>query len=541
MTNEAIADALKLTSQLMELHGENPFKVKALGSAAYRLDKTGIALEGKTVAELEAIEGIGKSIAGKIFELQQTGTLKELSVLLEKTPAGVIDMLGIKGIGPKKVAQLWKELGVESPGELLYACNENRLVDLKGFGQKTQLSVQQAIEFSMQCLGKFHYYAVEDTALRLVEFLEKQTGTELVSLTGHIRRRSLIIEEIEVVVAAPEEKISLEKFENPYQVALNVITCEPTEFAGVLFTTSASQQHMEQLKTLPQQPATLLSSEEEIYKAYGLAYIEPELREGCGEILLAQQNKLPKLIEETDLRGILHNHSKWSDGINTVEEMALRCQSLGKEYFGICDHSQTAVYAGGLKPDRVLAQQQEIDALNAKLAPFRIFKGIESDILYDGSLDYTSEILATFDFVVASVHSGLKMDLEKATARLIRAIENPFTTILGHPTGRLLLSRSGYPIDHKKVIDACAANGVAIELNAHPYRLDIDWHWIPYCMEKGVPVSINPDAHDTESLLDIRWGTLAARKGMLTKENCLNAKNLAEITEWFRKKNPKLN
>lgn len=540
MTNEAIADALKLTSQLMELHGENPFKVKALGSAAYRLDKTGISLEGKTVAELEAIEGIGKSIAGKINELQLTGTLKELSTLLEKTPPGVVELLAIKGIGPKKVAQLWKELGVESPGELLYACNENRLVDLKGFGQKTQASVQQAIEFSMQCLGKFHYYVVEETAQRLVGFLKKQAGTELVELTGHVRRRSLIIEEIEVVVAAPEATISLDTFDNPHQVALQVITCKPEEFAEVLFRTTAAPQHLEQLKTLPQQPSALLSSEEEIYKAHGLAYIEPELREGRGEILLAQQDKLPKLIEETDLRGILHNHSKWSDGINTVEEMALRCQSLDKEYFGICDHSQSAFYANGLKPDRVLAQQQEIDALNAKLAPFRIFKGIESDILHDGSLDYPAEILSTFDFIVASVHSGLKMDKEKATARLIKAIENPFTSILGHPTGRLLLSRSGYPIDHRKVIDACAANGVAIELNAHPYRLDIDWTWIPYCTEKGVPVSINPDAHDTESLPDIHWGTLAARKGMLTKENCLNAKNLSEITGWFRKKNPNI-
>lgn len=532
MTTEAIADALKLTGQLMELHGENPFKVKALTNAAYRLDKTGIDLSGKTLEELEAVEGIGKGIAAKIYELQTTQTTKELSALLEKTPAGVIEMLGIKGIGPKKVAQLWKELGVESPGELLYACKENRLVDLKGFGAKTQDSVRKAIEFSMASQGKFHYATVEDTAFRLVEFVKEQTGSELVSLAGDIRRQSIIIDKIELVVAGDISKLDLEKFDNPYKVQVDLHHCEEDEFYEALFLHTGSKEHLKQLK-LMHKSGDDVSSEEAIYESYGLDYIEPELREGCGEILLAQHHQLPELIEESDLRGILHNHSKWSDGMNTVQEMAERCQSLGMEYFGLCDHSQSAFYASGLKPHEVLEQQKEIDALNEKMAPFRTFKGIESDILYDGSLDYEEDILKTFDFVVASVHSILKMDKEKATSRLLKAIENPYTRILGHPTGRLLLSREGYPIDHKKIIDACAANGVAIELNAHPYRLDIDWKWIPYCMEKEVLISINPDAHETEGLLDIRWGTIAARKGMLTKEFCLNAKTLNEFSEWL--------
>jgi DNA polymerase (family 10) len=229
----------------------------------------------------------------------------------------------------------------------------------------------------------------------------------------------------------------------------------------------------------------------------------------------------------------LHNHSTWSDGLNSIEEMARACIDGGYTYFGICDHSRSAGYAGGLSAERVLQQMEEIDALNAKLAPFRIFKGIESDILGDGSLDYEADILARFDMVVASVHSNLKMDEDKATERLIRAVENPYTTILGHPTGRLLLIRRGYPIDHRKVIDACAANGVAIEINAHPYRLDIDWRWLDYCMEKEVMISINPDAHEKSGIHDMQYGLLAARKGLLRRRFCLNALSCAEFEQYL--------
>jgi DNA polymerase (family 10) len=258
------------------------------------------------------------------------------------------------------------------------------------------------------------------------------------------------------------------------------------------------------------------------------------LREGLNEISLAKENKIPKLVELSDLKGILHNHSTYSDGLNTLKDMALHCKELGYEYLGMCDHSQSAFYANGLKADRVLEQQKEIDELNVKLAPFKIFKGIESDILNDGSLDYPVEVLKTFDFIVASVHSNLKMNEEKATARLLKAIENPFTTILGHPTGRLLLSRPGYPIDHKRIIDACAANKVIIELNAHPYRLDIDWRWIQYCLEKGVKISINPDAHEKSGYQDMYYGVCAARKGMLTKEMCFNAMGRVEMEQYFK-------
>lgn len=535
MTTEQICDALELTSKLMDLHGENPFKVKALASAAYRIGKSGVELEGKSLEELEQIEGIGKSIASKIHEFNTAGTSKELALLMEKTPSGVIEMLGIKGIGPKKVGQLWKQLEVESPGELMYACKENRLVELKGFGEKTQNSIMAAIEYMMSNKGWYQYATVEKYALSLVDFAMKQLDTDLVSLTGQVRRKAIVLNKIELLVAS--EELDITGFKNPLEIPIEVTSCEPFEFYTALFTTTASDSHLKQLEAANIKVKAGARSEEAIFEAANLAYIEPELREGNGEIMLAQQNKLPSLIEVTDLRGILHCHSTWSDGLNTLEQMASRCKEMGYEYFGICDHSKTAGYAGGLKEDRVLAQQKEADELNTKFGRgFRIFKGIESDILVNGSLDYEEDILKTFDFIVASVHSVLKMDKEKATKRLLTAIENPYTRILGHPTGRLLLSREGYPLDYKKIIDACAANNVVIELNAHPYRLDIDWTWIPYCMEKNVMISINPDSHEKEAMSDVKWGTIAARKGMLTKEYCLNAKSLQEFETWIKSK-----
>lgn len=537
MTTEAVADALELTAKLMELHGENPFKIKALSSAAYRLGKTNLDLANQSLAELETIEGIGKSIAGKIIELRESGTTKELTIWMEKTPTGVIELLDIKGIGPKKVGQLWKELNVESPGELLYACYENRLVDLKGFGKKTQEQVQKAIEFKLANQSKFHYASVEATALNLVDFLKQQLKTDQVALTGAIRRQCELVEKIELV-ALNGDTADLSSFANPHTIPIQIHPCSADTFIDILFTTSASAEHLMQLDQIqPTRPSKALS-EAAIYSAYGLAEIPVVLREGLNEIEWAKKKQLPQLIELTDLHGNLHNHSTWSDGMNSIQEMAMQAKQFGFNYFGICDHSQSAFYANGLKPERVLEQFKEVDALNKELSPegFRIFKGIESDITSDGSLDYEEELLKQFDFIVASVHSNLKMDLERATTRLIRAIENPYTRILGHPTGRLLLSREGYPIDHHKVIDACAANNVAIELNAHPWRLDIDWRWIPYCMEKNVLISINPDAHQKERLADVKWGILTARKGGLTKEACLNAKSLTEFENWLKNK-----
>ncbi|HEY0031100.1 MAG TPA: PHP domain-containing protein [Bacteroidia bacterium] len=534
MTTEEIAQALKLTAQLMELHEENPFKIKSIANAAYKLDKTDIDLQGKSLPELEQIEGIGKGIAAKINELQTSGNLKELLEMVARTPSGVVDMLKIKGIGPKKVGLLWRQLEIESTGELLYACNENRLIALKGFGEKTQEQVKKQVEFFQSNIGKFHYASVEKYALGLIEDLKKKYKTELISLTGEMRRKCEIITKVEILIAT-DAAPSMDALEIKAPIKIELITCSPDDFYVKLFETTGSDEH---LKQLPETAFEIknASSEQEIYNHCKLQYIEPELREGLNEVTLAKGNRIPRLIEVADLRGILHNHSTYSDGMNTLKEMAEYCKELGYEYLGMCDHSQSAFYAEGLKPDRVLQQHAEIDELNGELFPFKIFKGIESDILNDGSLDYAEEVLKSFDFIVASVHSNLKMTEEKATARLLKAIENPYTTILGHPTGRLLLSRPGYPIDHKKIIDACAANGVVIELNAHPYRLDIDWRWIQYCLECGVKISINPDAHEKSGYHDMNYGTYAARKGMLTKEMCFNTLSLMEIEDHFAKR-----
>jgi DNA polymerase (family 10) len=284
------------------------------------------------------------------------------------------------------------------------------------------------------------------------------------------------------------------------------------------------------------------ASEIEIFEQLNWPFIEPELREGTFEIEAAKTNTLPKLVQDSDLKGIFHNHSTYSDGENTLEEMAMYCKELGYQYLGISDHSKTATYAKGLYEDKIVTQHKEIDAFNAKFLQsdgqplFKIFKGIESDILGDGSLDYEEDVLKSFDFIVASIHSNLKMDIEKASQRLIKAIENPYTTMLGHPTGRLLLRRQGYPINHAMIIDACAANNVIIEINANPWRLDIDWRWIHYALEKGVMLSINPDAHELQGYHDMHYGVCVGRKGGLTADMCFNSKPLLEVEKYFNKR-----
>lgn len=528
MTTEDIADALELTARLMELHNENPFKVKAISAAAYKLGKTRMDLNNLNVEELTKIEGIGKSIAEKIHEFTTTGISNELRELTTKTPVGVVDMLGIKGLGPKKVRQLWLELELESVTDLLYACHENRLVELKGFGEKTQNSIIQNIEFKLSNTGKFHFAYAEKVGQAIIDAMKEHT--ELVSFTGAMHRKCEIIEEIDILVG--DEHIDLDEYGSE-TVPVNFIQVNEAVFYRTLVETSSTPEHLAGID-FSQLAIKKYNSEEEVYAGLHVQFCEPELREGHFEIEKAKNHELPKLIEYGDLKGILHNHSTYSDGMNSLQEMALYCKELGYQYLGICDHSQTAVYADGLKPETVLIQQQEIDRLNQQLFPFKIFKGIESDILSNGELDYEEEVLKSFDFIVASVHANLKMDEAKANTRLIKAIENPYTTILGHPTGRLLLGRPGYPIDHKKIIDACAANKVVIELNAHPYRLDIDWRWIPYCLEKGVMISINPDAHQLKGYHDMRYGTYAARKGMLTKEHCLNAMDLQSFESFLK-------
>jgi len=550
MDNKAISKIFKLCSQLMELHNENPFRTKSIASASFKLDKLPFRIEEASLEDLRAQPGIGKRTAEKAKEVAATGTFKELEDLIENTPSGIIEMLNIKGLGPKKIQIIWKELEIESVGELLYACNENRLVEAKGFGLKTQEDIKKSIEFSISNKGWFLYAKVLPLAEKFFNELKLHFPSSLLSYTGDFRRKCEVLSTVDLLISESIDNVEkfldgftlVEKTENSIELTdelgftFKVFSSNINDFYRDLVLSTGSTAHLDLLfNILPDLPS--LSSEEAIYRNLGLDYIEPELREGLNEIVQAQTHSLPKLIQYKDLRGTLHNHSTYSDGVHCLEQMALHCKDvLGLEYLGICDHSRTAVYANGLSIERLEQQWNEIATLNEKLAPFKIFRGIESDILADGSLDYPDEVLAKFDFVVASVHSNLKMDEDKATTRLIKAIENPYTTILGHPTGRLLLSRAGYPLDFKRVIDACAANGVVIEINANPLRLDLDWRWHRYAVEKGVLLSINPDAHRTEGLHDMQYGVLVAQKGGLQASNCLNAYALDAITTYFNKK-----
>jgi DNA polymerase (family 10) len=544
MDNASILRLLNRYAKLAELHQQNPFRYKAFATAAFNLRKTREDLQTLSDAELSAVQGVGKGVLAAIRQMAQTGSFPELDALLEATPQGVVELLEIKGLGPKKVLQLWKEAGIEDPGALLDACRENRLVQLSGFGLKTQADILKALEFAQGAAGQMHYAR----AARIAAEWKKKLDAELPGThawTGALRRASEVLASFELLStiessALPKlaELLELGPFETresvhvastPYGLSLQVYLCRESDFSRRQFELTGPEAH---LQALGYEGESAFSDETALYAARGYALVPPECRENPDGLQLAKSG-LDDLLEAKDLRGVLHNHSTWSDGLNSIEEMARACMEGGYAYFGICDHSRSAGYAGGLSAERVLQQMEEIDALNEKLAPFRIFKGIESDILADGSLDYEDEILARFDMVVASIHSNLKMEEDKATERLIRAVENPYTTILGHPTGRLLLIRRGYPIDHRKVIDACAANGVAIEINAHPYRLDIDWRWLGYCMEKEVMVSINPDAHEKSGIHDMQYGLLAARKGLLRRRFCLNAMSCAEFEHYL--------
>ncbi|MGO1817762.1 MAG: helix-hairpin-helix domain-containing protein, partial [Sphingobacterium sp.] len=538
MENKDIARVFKLCAKLMELHEENPFRTRAMATASFRIEKLPFPARSASLETLSQQDKIGKSTAEKILQVVNSGTFTELDSLLENTPQGVLELLQIKGLGPKKVLIIWKSLNIESIGELYYACNENRLIEAKGFGLKTQQDIKKSIEFSMASQGWYHWAKITDSAEKIFQVFQEALPQCRISFSGAYRRKSEILEKVDMVVSA--DHVSLEdvirsldfefdinrergqiNFRDQNGVPFEILASATDSFAKNLLIGTGSPEHITRLEA--EGALAPLETEQLIYRALGLDYIEPELREGGQEIEWAKEKQLPKLIDYADLQGSLHNHSTYSDGVHSLEEMARYCQTdLKLQYLGICDHSKTAVYAGGLSIDTVQAQWSEIDALNEKLAPFKIFKGIESDILPDGSLDYPEEILSGFDFVVASVHSGLKMDRDRATERLIKAIENPYTTILGHPTGRILLSRAGYPIDFEKVIDACAANQVIIEINANPLRLDLDWRWHQYALKQGVLLSINPDAHRVEGFYDMHYGVQIARKGGLSADQCLN-------------------
>ena len=536
MTNQEIAQHFGLLADLMELHTENPFKIKSYAFAARHLKNINTPLKELSIAELEEIEGVGKAIAEKIFQLTRTGKLDLLQKYLTLTPAGVVDLLQLKGIGPKKIAQLWKELDIESIGELEYACNENRLIELKGFGTKTQTNILEQIRFINQNSNKFLWANLEALANEILLEIQEQYPDALVSVCGEFRRKFLVLEGIDFLVSVEDASTQQAITEKYKQYPVHFEFSSKQDFYLKLLELSSDKEHYSFL-SYKMDASEKYTSEAAIYEAAGYSFIAPELRDNQLEWKLEEQKKLNDLISLDAIKGIVHSHSKYSDGANTLAELAEYCKNQGFEYLVISDHSKSAFYASGMKEDKIIAQHEEIDVLNKKLFPFRIFKSVESDILYDGQLDYSADILKSFDLIIASVHSQLKMSEEKAMHRLLTAIENPFTTILGHLTGRLLLSREGYPVNHKKIIDACAANNVCIELNANPYRLDIDYKWLDYCQEKKVPVSINPDAHNLRGVHDIKYGVFAARKGGLLRENTLNALTKDNFEKYINSKN----
>lgn len=548
MTNSEIADHFSLLSKLMDIHGEDAFRAKNYSIAAYNIERLPAEVAELDEAQLFATKGIGSSTGSKIRELLETGKLQALEEMINRTPKGVLEMMQIKGLGPKKIAVIWREMGIESVGELEYACNENRLAQFKGFGAKTQESILQNIAFIRLNQNYRLWAEVETLANTLVSQLSRVNPGKLFELSGEMRRQMPTVEFIDIVTTA--DAATLQKqfgvtqgvttnldgnvlhVTAPNQPAIRLFLTDQQNFYQTLFVNSSSSEFLSGFEAKYEIP-TAPESEEAIFTVNKLPYIISPLREKASILEHAAANQLPQLIQPGDIKGIIHSHSTWSDGAETIEKMAKAAIEKGYEYLVISDHSQSAYYANGLTPERIAKQQAEVDTLNMQLAPFRIFKSIEADILNDGRLDYNEDILNTFDLVIASVHSNLKMTQEKAMERVLAAIRNPYTTILGHPTGRLLLSREGYPLDHKLIIDECVKNKVVIEINAHPRRLDLDWQWISYAIEAGALLSIDPDAHAVAGYHDVYYGVLAAQKGGLTKDRNLSSFSLKQFEEYL--------
>ena len=548
MHNYEIAEYFSLLAKLMDIHEENEFKIKSYSNAAYTLDKLTDPVVDMSPKDLFAIRGIGEAIGQKILQLIENKELSLLTAYIEKTPPGIIELLKIKGLGPKKIRTIWKELEIESIGELLYACQENRLINYKGFGAKTQQNIQDSLEYFLQHQGSYLYQQVESLVNNLKEALLNKFPNELHEVVGAYKRQMESLEFLEIVTTTNEKSLTDWLIEKEFTVLKNddFISCKGADnfeirwwlatqetFYWTDFTLSCSPEFLKKWVENPLFDKNFkFIYPQSIFDQLGIPFIPPALREDPALIDLVKTKPLKATIQIEDIKGIIHSHSTWSDGVHTIEQMALAAIEKGYEYLVISDHSKSAFYANGLQVDRIKAQHKEIDALNKKLAPFIIFKSIESDILNDGSLDYPDEVLASFDLVIASIHSNLKMTEEKAMMRLLNAINNPYTSILGHLTSRLLLSRKGYPVNHEAIIEACAHNDVVIELNAHPRRLDMDWRFIPAALQSDVLISINPDAHAVEGYDDCKYGVLVAQKAGLTSAQNLSSFSLDEMMEF---------
>jgi DNA polymerase (family X) len=552
LDNYAIADQLSMLAKLMDIHGENSFKAKSYGIAAFTIEKLPQQLSQLSAEKVFSIKGIGESVGKKIIELLQQGELPTLKEYISKTPQGVLEMMNIKGLGPKKINTLWKESGIDTIEELKKACLENKIAEKKGFGEKTQEKILEAIQFQQQNEGRYLYAQVTDFAELFTEKLKAAFPEDHISITGEYRRQLEIIEKLEWVVAIDKESLKqfllkhdfilVSESDNSIVVSaeqtiqLHFYLADENSCHLKLFETSCSKEFFTAWESPSYAKSNSPKTEDEIFEKAGLSYIPPYLRETASVLTKAQSKTLfSNLIQPNEIKGLIHSHSNWSDGAYTIEQMAEELIKSGFEYLVISDHSKAAYYANGLTEEKIKQQHHYIDELNKKFAPFKIYKSIECDILSDGSLDYSNKVLATFDLVIASIHSNLDMDEDKAMMRLVGAIKNPYVTILGHMTGRRLLKRTGYPVDHKAIITACATHDVVIEINSSPQRLDIDWRWIEYALEKGLTLSINPDAHSIDEFRYVKYGALVGQKGGLTKERNLSSFSKDEFETFLLK------
>lgn len=576
MDKKQVAAILDEMGTLFELKGENPFKCRAFHNAsriveALTEDLAGLVQSGN----LRKVKGIGEHLAEIITDLATTGQSKEYEQLKASLPAGLLQMVRIQGLGPKRIKILYEKLKIKSIDELRRAAEQHKLATLEGFGEKTEENILKGIEQLAKTSDKHLYAEAKESAETILKTIKAIKEVKRCEIAGSLRRKKEIIGDIDIVVSAdqkhrkkifdvfvshPEVADVVARGETKSSVMLKKgIQCdlrivEDREYPFALNYFTGSKEHNVEMRSLARTFGWSLNEyaftqidekkkskappkcrdEADIYKAVGLSYIPPELRENMGEIEAAKKNAIPLLIEEKDLRGTFHCHTTYSDGANTLQEMVRAAQALGWEYLGIADHSQVAAYAGGLSPERVKKQHAEIDKMNESLKGFRVFKGSEVDILADGSLDFPERILASFDYVVVSIHSKFKMTEAEATRRIIKALKNRYVTILGHPTGRLLLSREGYPVNMIDVINAAADYGKSIEINSHPLRLDLDWRLVKYAKEKGVPICINPDAHNTDGLKDVCYGVGIARKGWLEARNVVNTWKTKDVEKFFR-------
>ena len=580
MDKNQVANVLEDVASLLELkEGSNPFEVRAYENAARAVSALDGDIEQMTrEGKLKGVPGLGSTIIKRIEELVNTGQMALYDELVAETPPVKLDMRRIQGVGPKKINVIYNQLHVQSIAELEQACKDNKVAVLPGFGKKTQDKILQGIELLAQHAGRFLYPVAEDEAVRMRAALSTIPEIVRMQVAGSLRRRRETIGDIDMVVSVaddageavrrkimdvftsqPSVQVITGKGDTKSSVVLksgmnmDLRVVNDSQFPYTLHHFTGSKEHHIPLRRRalsmgmtindyglfrgkePDLELIPCKNETDIYAALGMAYIEPELREDTGEIEAAIAGTLPELVRIEDLQGILHVHSTWSDGQNTIREMAEACIARGYHYLGMTDHSKVAAYAGGLNEDALRRQGEEIDRLNEEFAGrIHILKGTECDILRDGALDFSDETLASLDFVVASIHSLFNLPPQEQTQRMLRAIANPYVDIIGHPTGRILLGREGYTLDIEAIIDAAAEHGVSIEINAHPSRLDLDWRYLRRARDKGMKIPVDPDAHSIDGLDVVRYGINMARKGWLRPTDVLNTFSTEEIVAYFR-------